>query len=282
MARAATNPRSTGSGAHGTARRITNTVLVSADHRRIDYLPVCGAQGRGREGQRCGGWWSVLLGALFYAVGYRTLQPRVTMGALPFLLWGGAWYLWGWRVARMLVFPLFFFWLAIPLPSFQQATTQLQLLATSMAHHGAALFGVETIVQGTAISSAHGAWDPLGNRQGLQRHPLVDGLADDFRRVGLHRENGVVETRGVVSIRLSAGHPWQRAARDLDFRDRRIWRRQMGAEYVARLVGPAVVLSDFADVAAGHPLAAGRRAAMEESEPQTTPAGGGHPAGRRE
>ena len=30
-----------------------------------------------------------------------------------------------------------------------------------MAHHGAALFGVETLVQGTEISSAHGKWDPL-------------------------------------------------------------------------------------------------------------------------
>lgn len=103
----------------------------------------------------------VLLGALFYAAGYRTLQPRVTVGALPILLWGGALYLWGWRVARMLTFPLFFFWLAIPLPNFQQATTHLQILATSMAHHGAELFGVETIVKGTEISSAHGKWDPL-------------------------------------------------------------------------------------------------------------------------
>jgi exosortase len=103
----------------------------------------------------------LLFGAMLYAAGYRTLQPRVTMGALPFLLWGAALFLWGWRVARLLVFPLFFFWLAIPLPGFQQATTQLQLFATSMAHHGAALFGVQTIVQGTAISSAHGAWDPL-------------------------------------------------------------------------------------------------------------------------
>jgi exosortase len=103
----------------------------------------------------------VLLGAMFYAAGYRTLQPRVTMGALPMLLWGSALYFWGWRMARMLVFPLFFFWLAIPLPSFQQATVQLQLFATSMAHHGAGLFGVETIVQGTSISSAHGGWEPL-------------------------------------------------------------------------------------------------------------------------
>ncbi len=111
-----------------------------------------------------GSYWGlavVMVGAVFYAAGYRTLQPRVTMGALPILLWGGAWFLWGWRLARMLLFPLFFFWLAIPLPSFQQATTQLQLLATSMAHHGAGLFGVETLVQGTAISSMHGGWEPL-------------------------------------------------------------------------------------------------------------------------
>lgn len=111
-----------------------------------------------------GSMWGVavvLLGALFFAAGYRTLQPRVTMGALPILLWGGALSLWGWNLARMLVFPLFFFWLAIPLPSFQQATNGLQILAVSMAHHGASMFGVETIVQGTKIASVHGNWEPL-------------------------------------------------------------------------------------------------------------------------
>jgi len=103
----------------------------------------------------------VVAGALLYAVAYRTLQPRVAISALPVLLWGSAWFLWGWKVARILLLPLFFFWLAIPLPSFQQATTHLQLLATSMAHHGAALCGVETLVQGNQISSAHGGWQPL-------------------------------------------------------------------------------------------------------------------------
>lgn len=104
---------------------------------------------------------SIFIGIVFYAAAYRTLQPRLAMGALPFLLWGSAYYLWGWKVAKMLIFPLFFFWLAIPLPSFQQATSQLQVLATSMAHHGAAIFGVETIVQGTMISPANGNWEPL-------------------------------------------------------------------------------------------------------------------------
>ncbi len=103
----------------------------------------------------------ILIGAAFFAIGYRTLQPRITAGALPFLLWGSFYYLWGWRLARILIFPLFFFWLAIPLPSFQQGTTHLQLLATSLAHHGSSLFGVETIVKGTTILPVHGDWKPL-------------------------------------------------------------------------------------------------------------------------
>jgi exosortase len=104
---------------------------------------------------------AVLIGAALYAISYRTFQPRVAAGALPFLLWGSCYFLWGWRVARLLAFPFFFFWLAVPLPSFQQATTQLQLLATSMAHHGSSLFGVETYVEGTTILPVDGDWKPL-------------------------------------------------------------------------------------------------------------------------
>ncbi len=104
---------------------------------------------------------AVFLGAVLYAISYRTFQPRIAAGALPLLLWGGCYYLWGWRTAKILAFPLFFFWLAVPLPSFQQATTHLQLLATSMAHHGSALFGVETKVAGTTILPVRGDWEPL-------------------------------------------------------------------------------------------------------------------------
>jgi exosortase len=111
-----------------------------------------------------GSYWGLLaalVGVLFYVVAYRTSQPRFAMGGLPFILWGAIWYLWGWRVAKMLIFPLFFFWLAIPLPSFQQATTHLQLLATSLAHHGSGLFGVQTYVEGTKVLPLKGDWKPL-------------------------------------------------------------------------------------------------------------------------
>ncbi len=104
---------------------------------------------------------AVFIGALLYAVAYRTFQPRIAAGALPFLLWGGCYFLWGWRVAKILAFPFFFFWLAVPLPSFQQATTQLQLIATSLAHHGSSLFGVDTRVVGTTILPVNGDWKPL-------------------------------------------------------------------------------------------------------------------------
>ena len=107
------------------------------------------------------GLLAVFAGAAFYAIAYRTFQPRIAAGGLPFLLWGACHFLWGWRVAKILIFPLFFFWLAIPIPSFQQATTHLQLLATSLTFHGSSLFGVDTKVMGTTILPVKGDWDPL-------------------------------------------------------------------------------------------------------------------------
>jgi exosortase len=116
-----------------------------------------------------GSWWGLLavaVGCLFYVAAYRTIQPRVAVFGLPFILWGAAHFFWGWRVAKLLAFPLFFLWIAIPLPTFQQATTHLQLLATAMAHHGSGLLGVETYTQGTTILPVKGDWKPLSIAHG--------------------------------------------------------------------------------------------------------------------
>jgi len=104
---------------------------------------------------------AILIGAMLYAASYRTLQPRIAAGGLPFLLWGAALYLYGWHVAKLLMFPLFFFWLAVPLPSFQQATVHLQIIATQMTNSLCGLIGVETYYQGTEIYSKTGNWKPL-------------------------------------------------------------------------------------------------------------------------
>jgi len=103
----------------------------------------------------------VLFGALIYVAAYRVIQWRVAVGSLPFVVWGSVWFLWGRKVAWISAFPLFFLWLAIPLPNFQQATVPLQIIATFLAQQGSSLCGVETYVKGTEIFSLHSNWEPL-------------------------------------------------------------------------------------------------------------------------
>lgn len=44
-------------------------------------------------------------------------------------------------------------------PSLEQSTVGLQIISTKLANWGASLFGIETIVDGTSISSVSGKWD---------------------------------------------------------------------------------------------------------------------------
>ena len=115
--------------------------------------------GEGELRRGPGGLWLLALGGALALLAARTQQGRVAIGALPVLLTGLVWCYAGPRAARTCAFPFFFLWLAIPLPGFQQATVGLQLLATKGAQWGAALFGVQTVVEGTNISSASGQWD---------------------------------------------------------------------------------------------------------------------------
>lgn len=108
---------------------------------------------------RWGGLVLALFGAVLYVAAFRTVQGRVAIGALPFLLTGAVWFYGGGEAAKRAAFPFFFLWMAIPLPGFQQATVGMQLLATQAAHALAGLFGVPTIVEGTNILSANGTWD---------------------------------------------------------------------------------------------------------------------------
>lgn len=105
------------------------------------------------------GLWLTVTGALLCVISARSQQGRIAIGAVPFLLTGLVWCYWGGKVALKSAFPFFFLWLCIPLPGFQQATVGMQLLATNMAHWGAGVCGVDTIVEGTNISSATGNWD---------------------------------------------------------------------------------------------------------------------------
>ena len=105
------------------------------------------------------GLWSSTLGGLMLVLAARSQQGRVAIAAVPFLLLGATWCYWGWKAALKTAFPYFFLWMSIPLPGFQQATVGMQLLSAEMAHWGASLCGVETLLDGTNVMSADGKWD---------------------------------------------------------------------------------------------------------------------------
>jgi exosortase len=98
-----------------------------------------------------------LAGALLYVVSYRTIQWRVAIVGLPFLLTGSAWYFWGRKTALLLAFPFFLTWLAIPVGFLQQATGGLQLIASKLAYLGSSAFGVQTSLMGNKITMADGS-----------------------------------------------------------------------------------------------------------------------------
>ena len=105
------------------------------------------------------GLWFIVIGCLLCIASVRTQQPRLAIGALPFILSGLVWYYWGTKIALKTAFPFFFLWMALPLPGFQHATVGLQQLSAQMAHWGAQLCGVQTILEGTTVTSADGSWD---------------------------------------------------------------------------------------------------------------------------
>lgn len=104
---------------------------------------------------------AVFFGALLFVVSYRVIQPRFAAVGLPILLWGACHFLWGWRVAKIVFFPLIFFWLVVPIPHMRYVTIPLMLQMIGLVHHLSALCGVETMIRGTMILPASGKWLPI-------------------------------------------------------------------------------------------------------------------------
>lgn len=102
------------------------------------------------------GW--VVLGLVMFLAGARAIQDRVSMAALAPLLLGVFHYAWGWARARHLIFPLSMMCFLIPLPNLEQATTQLALIATKLAHVMGGWLGIHTVLAGNTVYDPHGNW----------------------------------------------------------------------------------------------------------------------------
>lgn len=110
------------------------------------------------EKSMSGLFW-LAFGAFLGLAAIQTHQPRIALASFSTMVTGLIWCYWGWRFALRCAFPLYFLLiLGIP-PTLEQSTVGLQIISTKLANCGASLFGVETIVDGTNISSVSGKWD---------------------------------------------------------------------------------------------------------------------------
>lgn len=109
---------------------------------------------------------AVILGILLYIASARTLQPRMALIGLPFLITGGVAYVFGWRVARHILFPAFFWYFAIPVPGIQQATNFLQVGVTDACYNVGIFFGMDIVNTGSEIRSTTNSWNALDIAKG--------------------------------------------------------------------------------------------------------------------
>ncbi len=98
-------------------------------------------------------------GILAFLLAARTLQPRIAVFALPLIILGGVWFLWGRAVARVFLFPCVFLLFMIPIGGLVQGTVSLQLLVSSVCNTLASLIGVKIEISGTTIRSLDGSFN---------------------------------------------------------------------------------------------------------------------------
>jgi exosortase len=98
------------------------------------------------------------VGFLLVLLGTRALQPRITMLAIPVLIFGIVLFLWGRPVARILAFPIGFLVFMIPIGALQQTSFRLQFLITGAIERLAPLMGTKLNTVGTTLSEVSGAW----------------------------------------------------------------------------------------------------------------------------
>lgn len=101
------------------------------------------------------GWLFIGIGLFLYFAAARTLQARLALTALPFLLFGIVFYLWGPKVARVLLFPIAFLLFMVPLNFLEQATSNLQFIETGAATAICNFIGIHVYSLGTTINATN-------------------------------------------------------------------------------------------------------------------------------
>lgn len=98
----------------------------------------------------------VVLALVLHWVGVLAQQPRISVAGLILLLWGLPFLIYGYGVARWLLFPCGYLFLSIPLNFIDSMTAPLRLFATAVSAGILNGFGLEVQRVGSGLFSAAG------------------------------------------------------------------------------------------------------------------------------
>lgn len=154
-------------------------LLVSAyaAYRQRDTLA------RARKAPSPFGMGVVLASLALHVIGYRTQQPRISLMSLVGVGWGACYALWGWTVAKTLLFPAGYALLCFSSSLLMGVTMPLRLMASQLAEvllHG---IGIEAVRKGTVIFSNAGGgfqFDVADACSGLRSLIVMTALAAPY------------------------------------------------------------------------------------------------------
>lgn len=114
-----------------------------------------------RHEPKSNGLWGMLMllfGLALFVISARTIQPRIALIGLPFLIAGSVIYVCGWKAGRHMLFPAFFWYFAVPVPGLNQMTNVLQVVVTKGCYVVGSGCGMDLINSGNNIYSASDKW----------------------------------------------------------------------------------------------------------------------------
>ena len=96
----------------------------------------------------------IVLALLLHWVGTRAQQTRLSLFSIILLTWGVPFYLYGWQVAKQLIFPCSYLVFCIPMNFLETISFPLRIFAATVSTGILNGFGIEAIRSGSAIHSA--------------------------------------------------------------------------------------------------------------------------------
>jgi exosortase len=97
----------------------------------------------------------IVMALSMHWLGAKMQQTRLSLMALILLMWGIPFYFYGWKVAKLLIFPCAYLIFCVPLNFLDALSGPLQRMATSMAHGMLNGMGIECQRVGTQLMSPY-------------------------------------------------------------------------------------------------------------------------------